>query len=274
VATPFQAGYWKSSETLFRHAIETTENNGVMETSLGKVLLDQGRVKEASDYLQQAVIVNPGLPKAHYNFGRALLAQGQLADALAQFEIQVNLEPDDPIAQFTLGSTLSEHGRAGEGLPHLRKAAELTPRIAEAHYQLGNALLQLGRIGEAVTEYEEALQIVPGYFQCLANLAWVLAAAPDASLRNGARAVELASRANELSGGQNPKVLGMLAAAYAEAGKFAEAIATVQKALQFAGGPGNAAVGNLLRSQLALYQAGAPVRDATLAAPASPPRSP
>ena len=141
---------------------------------------------------------------------------------------------------------------AEKPLALLRKAVELTPRIAEAHYQLGNALLQLGRAGEAVTEYEKALQLVPGYLQCLGNLAWVLAAAPDASLRNGARAVELAARANELSGGKNPRVLGILAAAYAEAGKFADAIATVQRAFQFAGGPGNAAVGNLLHSQLAL----------------------
>ena len=74
-------------------------------------------------------------------------------------------------------------------------------------------------------------------------------------------------RADQLSGGKNPTVLGTLAAAYAEAGKFTEAVATVRRALQWAGS--NSAMAGKLRADLALYQAGAPFRDPLLQQPAA-----
>jgi tetratricopeptide (TPR) repeat protein len=206
--------------------------------------------------------------------GNALLASNRVAEALAEFDTQVNLQPGDPIAQYNLGSVLSEHGLAGDALAHLQKAVEMRPRMAEARCKLGNALAQLGRAREAVGQYEAALQLAPDYVQALNNLAWVLAAAPDASLRNGARAVELARRANELSGGQNPMILRTLAAAFAETGENGEAVATVQRALQIAGGQGNAAAADTLRSDLVRFQAGLPVRDPGLASPGSSAGSP
>ena len=273
-ATPLQVRYWRNSETLFRHAVETTEGNGVMESNLGKFLFQQGRLEEALPYLQQAVVSTPGLPKAHYNLGNALLAQRRVAEALAEFEKHVRLQPDDPMAQYNLGRVLSEHGRAVEAVPHLQKAVELSPLMAEAHFKLGNALVQLGRAVEASSQYEQAVKIQPDYIEARNNLAWILAASPDSALRNGARAVELALRANELSGGRNPRIIGTLAVAYAEAGQFAAAAAAVQRALPFAAGEGNAALAGSLRAQLALFQAGSPFRDPSLAAPGSPPRRP
>jgi tetratricopeptide (TPR) repeat protein len=272
--TPGQVRYWKDSETLFRHAVETTEGNGVMESNLGKVLCQENRVEEALPYLQRAVVSAPDLPKAHYNLGAALLAKGRVEEALAQFETHVKLQPDDPIAQFNLGSVQLEHGRAAAAVAHLRKAVELAPRAAEGHCKLGIALARTGRAAEAISQYENALRIAPDYIQARHDLAWILATAPEAALRNGPRAVELALRANELTGGQSPGILGTLAAAYAESGKFADAIATAQRALELAGGQGNAAVAGVLRSQLALYREGSPVRDPSLAGGNAAPRSP
>ena len=90
------------------------------------------------------------------------------------------------------------------------------------------------------------------------NLAWVLATCPQASLRNGNKAVELAQRANQFMGDGNPVVLGTLAAAYAEAGRFPEAEETARRALQVAETQSNPALADALRSQLKLYQAGLP----------------
>ncbi|MGA3164341.1 MAG: sel1 repeat family protein, partial [Verrucomicrobiota bacterium] len=86
----------------------------------------------------------------------------------------------------------------------------------------------------------------------------VLATCPQASLRNGNKAVELAQRANQLTGDGNPVVLGTLAAAYAEAGRFPEAVETAQRALQLAETQSNTALADAIRSQLKLYQAGIP----------------
>jgi tetratricopeptide (TPR) repeat protein len=113
-------------------------------------------------------------------------------------------------------------------------------------------------VDEAITHFQKALQIKPDSAKAQNNLAWVLATALQASLRNGNKAVELAQRANQLTGDGNPVVLGTLAAAYAEAGRFPEAVATAQRALQLAETQSNPALADALRSQMKLYQAGFP----------------
>jgi Flp pilus assembly protein TadD len=73
--------------------------------------------------------------------------------------------------------------------------------------------------------------------------------------------MKLTQQANQLSGGQDPMILRALAAAYAENGRFAEAVATARQALQLAAGQNNAALANTLQAQLGFYQAGTPFRD-------------
>ena len=260
-ATAIQVRYWKDSETLFRHALAVTEHNGAMENDLGKVLFQEGRVDEALPHLRRAVAFAPNYPQSHFNLGNALLARGKVAEALGQFEIHAALQPGDPIAQYIFGSALLDQGLAGDAMSHLEKAVQLRPDAADFHLKLGDACRQTGRAAEAISQYEKALQILPRYVQAASSLAWMLATTPDASLRNGARAVQLALLADQLSGGQDPKIIGILAAAYAETGDFSKAAATVQHALQLAGPESDSALAGILRAQLALYRAGSPFRD-------------
>ena len=90
------------------------------------------------------------------------------------------------------------------------------------------------------------------------NLARVLATSSQASLRNGNKAVILARQANQLTGGENPIILSTLAAAYAEAGRFPEAVETAQRALRLAETQSNTTLADAIRSQMKLYQAGLP----------------
>ena len=102
---------------------------------------------------------------------------------------------------------------------------------------------------------------LPDHPYLLSNLAWVLATCPEASARNGARAVELAEQARRLSGDKDPVLLGTLAAAYAEAGRFADAVATAQRALELVCAQANTAQTETLRARLELYRSGSPFRD-------------
>jgi tetratricopeptide (TPR) repeat protein len=111
---------------------------------------------------------------------------------------------------------------------------------------------------EAIPHFQTALQFQPNYAEAQNNLAWVLATAPRASLRNGHQAVELAQKANQLAEGKNLIFLRTLAAAYAEAGRFPEAVETAQLALQAAEAQSKSALADDIRSQLTLYQAGTP----------------
>ena len=155
---------------------------------------------EAIVHYQKAVQINPGYAKAHYNLGGALLQKGSVDEAMV----------------------------------HYQKALQIDPDYAEVHLILGNVLLQKGDVGEAMAHYQKAVQINPDNVEAQNNLAWMLAAAPQASLRNGRQAVELAQRANQLAGGENPIILRTLAAAYAEAGQFSDAQLSVQQAMVLA----------------------------------------
>ncbi len=101
----------------------------------------------------------------------------------------------------------------------------------------------------------------------LNDTAWVLATNPNASIRNGAEAVELAERAVQLSDGREPAVLGTLAAAYAETGRFPEAVQTARKALDLARQQNNQSLAESNRAKIPLYEAGTPFRDIKQSAP-------
>jgi tetratricopeptide (TPR) repeat protein len=108
------------------------------------------------------------------------------------------------------------------------------PNCWMAQSNLGNWLLDRGKQAEAEMHYHEALRLNPDFTDALNNLAWLLATCPDASVRNGARAVPLAEHACVLTEYKQTIYVGTLAAAYAEAGRFDDAIATAEKAVRLA----------------------------------------
>ena len=112
----------------------------------------------------------------------------------------------------------------------------LKPNHAGAYNNLAISCKKLGRIGEAIAHYRETMRLQPDYLEPLNNLAWMLATHPDAQFRNGTEAVQLATRACELTRYENPIPLGTVAAPYAAAGQFKEAIVYAERAQQLAEG--------------------------------------
>ena len=156
---------------------------------------------------------------------------------------------------------LGQQGRFDEAIVHLQQALIIKPDYAEAHNNLGMALHAQGKIVEAVVQWREAVRLQPNQIAYVNNLAWVLATCPEASVRNGAEAVELARRAVQLSGGQEPAIVGTLAAAYAEAGRFSAAVQTARKALELATQQNKQALARSIQAKLPLYEAGTPFRE-------------
>ena len=168
--------------------------------------------------------------------------------------------PASWLALDNLGVALDEKGGTDEAIRHWQEAIRLKPDLAEAHYNLGAALAPKGQWAEAMVHYQQALAIRPGAILSLNNLAWLLATCPQAALRNGVKAVELARAAEGLSGGNDPNALDTLAAAYAEAGQFPEAVETAGRALALALAQNNPQVEGI-RARLKLYQDGSPYHD-------------
>jgi tetratricopeptide (TPR) repeat protein len=115
-------------------------------------------------------------------------------------------------------------------------------------------------VDQAIAYYQKALEINPQYVQARANLAWALATSPQTPILK-ALAVKLAQQANQLTGGANPTVLHILAAAYAQNGKFPEAVDTAERSLQLAMDQNNTALAEALRTEIDLYEKGFPYRN-------------
>jgi tetratricopeptide (TPR) repeat protein len=168
--------------------------------------------------------------------------------------------PDQAESQYNLASALLRKGRTDEAIMCYQKVLQLDPENADAHANLGSAFAAKGGVPDAVAEYTRAIEIAPENVAALSNLAWLLATSADRSLRNGTEAVRLAERAESASSrsDNHATVLRILAAAYAEAGRFADAKETAQQALQAAKVEGNASLADALQGELALYDLGLP----------------
>ena len=226
--------------------------------NIGATLFQAGRVDDAIAHYQEALAVRPDYAEASCNLADALLSKGDMDGAITHYRTCVAVLPNHTDAQYNLASALLRKGRFDEAIIHYEKALELLPGNADAHVNLGSAFLAKGHIAEAIGQYKEALTLSPENVAAQTNLAWLLATSPDPSLRNGPEAVLLAEQASRSSGGKRPLVLRILAAAYAEAGRFSEARATAHEALQAADDQGNSALSDFLRKEIALYESGQP----------------
>jgi tetratricopeptide (TPR) repeat protein len=262
-----QTSYWKNSETLWNHTLAITPDNDMAHNNLGYLFQRRGELDKAISHFETALKIRSGNASAHYNLGGALIEnnlatalarKGLLDEAINHYEKAAKLRPDYGDAYFNLGSVLFRQGRIGEAIAQWQKALATQPNDADFHTVLANAFLKIGLQKDAIAEYEHAARISPQDPLARSNLAWLLATSSDASIRDGNRAIELAEQAVQLSDGKDPTYLRTLAAACAESGRFAEAIAAAEQALRIAGTEGKSALANALRDDIALYELGLP----------------
>ncbi len=235
---------------------------------LGLALAARGQVDGAMSHHQKALAIKPDYAEAHYRLGLALAARGQLDEAMSRYQKALAINPGYAEPRNNLGTILAGRGKIDEAIDCFRKALEIEPDFADAHYNLGLALAGRGQIEEAIEHYRQTLKVKPDHEEALNNLAWLRATCPEASFRDGAEAVKWAQRLMELSGDRDANVLDTLAAAYAEAGRFSEAVQTAQS-LATGHRTEQAAVGGIDQGQdCPVRSANALSRDATIDRPA------
>jgi len=272
---------------------------------IGVALAKQHKYEEAAAHYQAALALNPESATAENNLARALHSQGRLDDARKHYEAALKLDPELAQAQNNLGVLLLQEGRLAEGARHLREAVRLVPGDAESQYNLavalnqqenwkeaaaiftrlapgrpndaklhcdfGLALAHLGQTREAMGQYATALRLQPDFPEALERLAWIAATDPRSELRNGREAVNMAERACELTGHKQARCLATLAVAYAEAGRFPEAVGAAETAGKLAASAGQeettAQCGRLLEA----LKSGKPWREDPMGTAVAPP---
>ena len=256
-----QTGYWRDSESLFRHALASTENNDFAHANLGETLLSQGRLDEALGHFREAVRLRPDFIGAHINLGATLQRKGLLDQAAVEYQEALRLKPDWPEAYCNLGLIALQKGRPDEALAQFRKAVEVQPDYADGHYNLGRFLLTRGQTEEAISHLHTAMQLEPNDVDVINALAWIRAANPDARFRDGPEALRLAGQACQATGYREPIVLVTLGAAYAENERFEEAAATAEQARLLALANGQKDLALKSEEMIRLYKARQPYRE-------------
>ena len=238
IITRCQLRHWRNSQTLFEHCVRVTSDNFLAHNNLGFALATQGKLEEAKPRYLEALRIRPLFAEAHRN----------------------------------LGVLLTQQGKPEEAMPYLLEAVRIQPQFADVYGKLGLALAAEGRFDEAITNYREAIRLKPDLVEALNNLAWILATHPDENLRNATDAVAFATRACELTRREVPIMVGTLAAAYAEAGRFADACATAEQARALALARGQEELAQRNLKLLELYRSGQPWREPPISAEAAKPQ--
>ena len=245
----------------FQKAIEINPNCAEAHNNLGILLAKQGRIAEAIEHYQWAIALNPNRAEFYDNLGNLLTKQSRIATAVEQFQKALEVDPDYAKAHYNLANVFIAQGRWNEAIEHYQQALKQMPDSVHAHYQLGLALQSRDRFAEAVVQLQKVLELDPKHISAQNNLAWLLATCPDNSLRDGQEAVALAQQAVQFSGGNAPEILDTLAAAYAEAGRYPEAVETARRALDLSAAQNKKSLAEVIQNQLKLFESHSPYRE-------------
>jgi len=209
--------------------------------------LEMNRAADAAAHFKASAELAPQSAAAHYNYATALTMIGKTAEAIAEYERAIVIRPDYALAHNNLGDALLRVRRTSEAVQHFREALRLDPSYAEAHFNLGSALNAQGRPQESIAEFRRAVDLKADLTPALVQLAWLLASASDAALRDPDQAMRVAERAVNLTARSDANALDALAAAQAAAGRFDVAVETAGAALAL--GPPDALATAIRRRQ-------------------------
>jgi tetratricopeptide (TPR) repeat protein len=252
-------GDWATALVAAKRATEIGPNYARAHITLGRALREKKDLPGAAAAFKRAAEIDPGYGVPYWHLGNLALLQGDVGAAGDAYRKAADRE-DTTSGPWKFGGYLREDlkGRPGT-VAAFKRAIELDPRDFLVRYILGEILRDQGRYAEAEQAYLGAIQAQPASVLAYDELARLLATCPDDKVRDGKRAVEYGTAACERTRWNDPYCLDTLAAAYAEAGQFEEAVRYQTRALddpELKGGFGAAA-----RKRLELYRQKKPFRD-------------
>ncbi len=256
------AGRTSAAATEYQAAVQLKPDFAAAWRSYANLLAAAGKQSEAIHAYETLSSLTPLAPDDQVHFGRALMESGEAGRASTEFSAALATEPANDLAMDGLGESLAATGKINEAKARFEKAIATAPTNGLARLHLSMACQAEGRAADAIVQLREALKVSPNLVGAMNNLAWMLATTPDSKLRNGTEAVQWSERACELTRRQEPMFVGTLAAAYAEAGRFPEAIHTAEEAGALARAQNRTDLVESNARLVELFKAGKPFREA------------
>jgi tetratricopeptide (TPR) repeat protein len=246
--------------TEYSEAIRLRPTYADAHVNLGNILAANGRPDAAVPHYQEALSARPDDVDAESSLGAAFIRLGRLDDAIVHLRQALRLNPTFPEAHFNLALALGAQRRTDEAIAEYTAALAPRPDFAQAQVGLGLAYVQRGQTHAAVDAFRAALRTRPDWPEVERTLAWILATDPDPAVRNGAEAVERAERICQQTSYRDATALDTLAAAYAEVGRFADAVRTAEDARRIAAAAGNHELADGIAARRDAYRLARPFR--------------
>jgi tetratricopeptide (TPR) repeat protein len=214
--------------------------------------------KAVRDY-DEAIVLNPKNAGAYVDRASVRSRKGDTEGAMRDLNAAISLNPQQWQAYFNRSAELRDHGKLDEALADLNEVIKLNPRFAGAYVNRANLLWHTRHYADALSDLQAAVRLKPKKLEVALNsLAWFRATCYDANMRSGNEAVAFATRACELSEWKNFSYIDTLAAAYAEAGNFDQAVKYQKQAAEMAKASPNS---GKITERLALYEQRKPYRE-------------
>jgi len=175
ILTWSQLQHWKSTVTLFEHALSVTADNYFAHNNLGIAYARQGEMDKAISHYTKALQFKPYFPRAHNNLGNAYARQGRTEEAIAHFTLALQYKPDFAGAHNNLGNVLAAQGKNKEAIFHFSRAQQLQPDFAEVSFNMGSVFARQGSMDDALAQFSRALELKPDFAEAHNSLGVILA---------------------------------------------------------------------------------------------------
>jgi tetratricopeptide (TPR) repeat protein len=244
-----QVGYWKNSESLFKHALDVTQNNCVMHKNYGLVMKAQGRLDEAIDNFRQALAINPVWIDAHETLAGALQEKGFDAEAAAELELVLRANPDKIKTRNAYGLTLVKLKQYDKAFEQFDKVLAENPHELSALNNIYQAGVESGQLDKTLGIILNLQAKDPNNFVFYQETGLLYGIKGDINT-----ATEQLEKACKLSNYQAAEPMAFLSQAYAAKKDMKSAIDMAQKALSAAQKEGRDDIVTQLKTSLESYQ--------------------